>query len=204
LSVNSSWIGTSIDFPRKGAFCGSRFIRTARFGELRADLLDLAPAPPPSEGGMKGEWNDGVMDRYGKGGKPDFRMARRDPRGKACPQSSVFAPAPSGAMCLIVTRTRIAYKPGLSRKKCRKMRIRSQDRILRELRRAETKGRWLGWKRLPLLRAVEERAGERRRFGSMKRPLSPTLSPLGGARGKRRGICATYAGHLAIHPAKRP
>ena len=192
MSVNSSWIGTSIDFPRKGAFCGSRFIRTARFGELRADLLDLAPAPPPSEGGMKGEWNDGVMDRYGKGGKPDFRIARRDTRGKACPQSSVFAPAPSGAMCLIVTRTRIAYKPGLSREKCRKMRIRAQDKTLRGLRRAETKGRWLVWKSLPLLREVEERAGERRRVGSMKRPLSPTLSPQAGR--ERRG-----PGRIAPH-----
>jgi hypothetical protein len=41
----------------------------------------------------------------------------------------------------------------------------------------------MGCKRLPLLREVEERAGERRRVASMKQPLSPTLSSLGGERG---------------------
>jgi hypothetical protein len=71
------------------------------------------------------------------------------------------------------------------------LKLGTQDEILRGLRRAETKGRWLGWKRLPLLRAVEEGRGEEARWLDAAAPLSNSL-PAG--RGERENA-AVHAQH---------
>ena len=60
------------------------------------------------------------------------------------------------------------------------------------LSRAETKGRWLGWKRLPLLRAVEEGRGEEGRCLDETAPLSRSL-PAG--RGERENA-AVHVQHI--------